>query len=133
MKKILLEIGKVITAIGVIGGSALWFDAKFDSSSAGDDRILDSIADLKQEVEYVNTEQRFMAEDIMDMKDTMARIEGKVDANAASNARLYRAIKFEIEHRGEYTEAQLDQIKAELLKKNSDLTVSTETPSAEPD
>jgi hypothetical protein len=64
--KVLLNIAKYISAIAVIGGAALWFDAQFDKNA-------ESLKDIQQTVDYINTEQSFMAEDLQGIHDTLEK------------------------------------------------------------
>ena len=110
--KLLLIIAKYITAVAVIGGAALWFDARFDDSVKNQEVVMDSIATLRQEVEYINVEQSFMSEGI-------DNINTKVDENTEKLTDITRAGKFYIEHQEEYTKDQLEDIMDEILKKNN--------------
>ena len=123
--KQLLNISKYIT--GIVGSIAIMYGA-FRMY----DNIIDNQAEQQQTLEYINTEQTFMADDILDIKDTVLGIERKVDGNTKKLGDLERAGKFYLKNQEKYTTEQLQEIMDEILKKNGDLTVSTETLSSDP-
>ncbi len=66
--KHIITASKVLGAIGTIALGALWFDAKFDKQT-------EDLEDIKITVDYINTEQSFLAEDIQGIHDTLENFE----------------------------------------------------------
>ena len=122
MKKGLIKIAEYIFAIGTIGGAALWLDARFDAAADRD-------KDVIEQVEYINAEQSMMSDDIWDIKDTLGRLEEKVDANSTSIDMNTRLMRYERQHRDEYTkdqmDAQLDEFE-KIIKKNGNGIAATD-------
>jgi len=116
MKKLILDIAKLIGAIVTIGGSALWFDSKFDAS-------VEKQEDVLQMIEYVNTEQAMMAEDIMDIKDSVNELDMKVDAVVDQQHKHQDAINnigWAVKNQDNFTPEQLREILDNVLKKNTE-------------
>jgi len=122
MRQILI-IAKYITAIGVIGGAALWLDAKFDNSADRNESVmevvLDSIAALSQEVQYINIEQSFQSEDIAGLHDTLKKMNDGIQQNAQTAEQLIWMER----NRDEFTPDQMEKLLDEFLKKNISSTL----------
>jgi len=119
MKKLILDIAKVIGAIATIGGSALWFDARFDTSTEENKEVLEM-------VEYINIEQQMMAEDITDIKDSVKRLDNKMDVVTEEQEVHHEAIDnlgWAIRNQSEFTPEQMEDILDRMLKKNEELVV----------
>ena len=110
MKKLLIEIGKVITAISIIGGAALWLDGRFDDQRASAD-------ELKQSVDYISIEQGFMAEDLAGIHDSLANME----RDNTKQSENIKSLTWVVKNRSKYDQAQLDAIMDEMLKKNTSM------------
>ena len=124
MKKLLIEIGKVITAIGVIGGSALWFDSKFDNQNDNNDAVLDSIAEVKKLAEFNNIELGFQAEAIQGIQDTLEDFEAEHKKQGAQ----IKALSWGINHMNQFSPEDFEEIMNEMLKKNELIRWETEWP-----
>ena len=119
MKKILVTISnawKYMVAIAGFGG-LVW----------GGFQIYDTIIDTQEMVVDVWTNQNVIEtnqkEYFVQIKDSLDRLEKKIDKNAANIQAIDDAWSFERNNRNLYTEEQLDKIIEELLKKNGDKTV----------
>ena len=99
MKKLLFDIAKIITAVATIGGSALWFDAKFDKQE-------ETLKDIRQEVLYINAEQSMMSADIQGIHDTLEEIEDI----ANKNTNKIESLNWAIRNGDNFTSAQLEEI-----------------------
>jgi len=127
--KQLLTIAAYITAVATIAGAALWFDNRFDNMEDNNAVVLDSVAVVKQMVEYINIEQGFMAEDIMGINDTL---EDMQEAQT-SQAQHLNSLTWMFRNQDTFTPEQMKLLLDSYLKKNNDLTVSTETLSETPE
>ena len=107
--KVLLNIAKYISAVAVIGGAALWFDAQFDKNA-------ESLKDIQQTVDYINTEQSFMAEDLQGIHDTLENME---DMQEAQSKKL-ESVVWGLKHINQFTPEQFEEILNEMLKKNNE-------------
>jgi len=110
MRKIVEKIAQWVLAIGTIGGGALWLDSRFDSERERSEEI-------KREIEYVNVEQSMMSADLEDIKDSLNRMEGKIEDNAVGIYTNRRMMEYERQHRDEFTRDQMEEI-IEEIKKN---------------
>ena len=99
MKKLLFDIAKIITAVATIGGSALWFDSKFDKQE-------ETLKDIRQEVLYINAEQSMMSADIQGIHDTLEEIEDI----ANKNTNKIESLNWAIRNGDNFTSAQLEEI-----------------------
>lgn len=105
-----------LKSFGLICGTIVTLYAVFKMY----DNIIDGQEKTMEVVEYINVEQGMMAEDITSIKDTLERMEGKIDDNSISIYSTNSLMKYERNHRDEYTKEQMeDQLKQfeELLKK----------------
>ena len=66
--KHIANVGKVLGAVGVIGGSALWMDGKFDKQA-------EDTAEVKQLVEYNNIEIGLLSDRQENFQDTLEKFE----------------------------------------------------------
>jgi len=119
MKKIILDIAKVIGAVATIAGAALWFDARFDKSA-------EDLKEIKQTVDYINVEQSWMAEDLESIHDTLARIERM----QVRQSERQKSIVWILRNQEDFTPDQLRDIMDEMLKKNNGQTGSVSTPTS---
>jgi len=125
MKKLILDIAKVIGAVATIGGSALWFDAKFDTSTDKQEEVLEL-------VEYINIEQQLMAEDITGIKDSVKGLENKLDIVQGEQEVHHEAIDnlgWAIRNQDNFTPEQMEEILDRMIKKNNELIVLHPEPS----
>jgi len=107
--KVLLNIAKYISAIAVIGGAALWFDAQFDKNA-------ESLKDIQQTVDYINTEQSFMAEDLQGIHDTLENMEYMQEAQG----KRIESVVWGLNHINDFDPEQFKDILDEMLKKNAE-------------
>ena len=117
MKQILSYLKSFGIICGAIGTLYVGFK--------GYDNIIDGQEKTMEVVEYINVEQVMMAEDINSIKDTLERMEGKIDDNSISIYSTNSLMRYERNHRDEYTKEQMDdQLKQfeELLKKNNGMS-----------
>ena len=123
MKQILSYLKSFGIICGAIGTLYVGFK--------GYDNIIDGQEKTMEVVEYINVEQVMMAEDINSIKDTLERMEGKIDDNSVSIYSTNSLMRYERSHRDEYTKEQMeDQLKQfeELLKKNNGMSDFWSTP-----
>ncbi len=123
MKKLILDIAKVIGAVATIGGSALWFDSRFDDSATQQEDVLEL-------VEYINVEQQIMSEDINGIKDSVKGLENKLDVVQEEQNNHHDAIEnlgWAIRNQNDFTPEQMEDILDRMLKKNNELVVNDGT------
>ena len=108
--KYILLIGKVVGALGLITGAALWFDTKFDDQKASAD-------ELKESIEYISVEQQFMSEDLAGIHDSLANME----QDNTEQSENIKSLTWVVKNRSKYDQAQLDAIMDEMLKKNTSM------------
>lgn len=106
--KHITNMGKVAAAVGAIGGSALWMDAKFDAQN-------NNAEDVKQMIEYVSVEQSMMAEDILNIQDTL----DKFEAEHHKQGEEIQSITWILRNQENFTSEQLENIIDEMLQKNT--------------
>ena len=99
MKKLILDIAKVLTAVATIGGSALWFDAKFDANT-------ESLKDIKETVDYNSVELSLMSEDIQGIHDTLDKFESNLNKQNSNIQSLGWAVR----NIDNFTPEQLEEI-----------------------
>ena len=122
MKKLILDIAKVIGAVATIGGAAIWL---YSTGDKAEDRHNETM----QQLEYINVEQGMMAGDIDGIKDSVKKIETKMDAIVVEQEIHHDAIDNLgwIIRQDNLTEEQVEELLDRALKKNGDLTVYNET------
>jgi hypothetical protein len=122
--KLLLNISKYLAALGTIS-AVVW----------GGYKIYDTIIDTQEMVVDVWTQQGVLETTVghnhQDLLDSLDRIERKVDATSKDLFVTKKLVEYEREHRGEYTQEQLNkqlrEIEELLSKKNTSPTVSKGT------
>ena len=117
--KILKLIGQIvgaITAVAVIGGAAI-YAYQFRE---GQEEILET-------VEYINTEQTFMADDIMEIKDSLDDITDHQEAQDQHMRDMAVAAEFYIKNQRVMTEKSMEEALSAILKKNITLSSTVET------
>ena len=127
--KQLLTIAAYITAVATIAGAALWFDSRFDGMEDNNAVVLDSVSVVKQMVEYINVEQSIMAEEIAGIHDTLRGMQ----EDEESQAQHLNSLTWMFRNKDTFTPEQMKLLLDSYLKKNNDLTVSTETLSETPE
>jgi len=123
MKKLILDIAKIIGAVATIGGSALWFDARFDASADAQDNVMEQLV-------YINAEQSFMADDISGIKDSVKRLDSKIDAVVTEQETHHEAIDdlgWAIRNANNFTPEQMEEILDRMFKKKENLVIHSET------
>ena len=103
MKK-LIDIAKYITAVGVIGGGAIFLD-----------NIRDGQGDILDMVEYNSAELSMLGEGINDIGDTLVRLE---EENKVQSEKI-GDIVWLVRNQKNYTDDQFDALIDRMLKKNS--------------
>lgn len=124
MKKLIIDISKMLGAVATISAGALWLDARFDASEDRDNEMIERI-------EYNSAELNMIGQDFEDWKDSIDKIEGLVRNNAVGIYTNRTIMQYEREHRGEYSPEQMNDIlnqMQELLKKNGIASGSTTEP-----
>ena len=111
----IIGAGKVIGAVGIIGGAALWMNAKFDASIAPAGAVLDSLAVINQNIEYLSIENSQQDEKLQDIVDTLANLEEEHKAQGDN----IRTLTWAIQNKENFTPDQLRDIMDEMLKKNN--------------
>jgi len=101
-----ISAGKVIVAIGIIGGAAIWLD----NIGEGQDDIMESI-------EMVSIEQQFMAEDIMNINDSLIKLN---EGQSRQGANI-ESLEWAINNLDNFTPEQLEEILNRELKKNTSM------------
>jgi len=122
--KLLLNISKYLAALGTVS-AVVW----------GGYKIYDTIIDTQEMVVDVWTQQGVLETTVehnhQDLLDSLDRIERKVDATSKDLFVTKKLVEYEREHRGEYTQEQLNkqlrEIEELLSKKNTSPTVSKGT------
>ncbi len=108
MKKLLIEIGKVITAIAVIGSSALWLDGKFDSSS-------DQLEEIQTTVDYNSVELSMLGESVNNIEDTLLKFE----TEHKKQGEQIKSLAWGLNHIEQFEPQDFEDIMNEMLKKNN--------------
>ena len=126
---------KVITAIVGIATlsvtAAFWFSNQIDSVTDSDESfktaVLDSLSSIKQEVEYLDVDINNVAEDVINIRDTMEefKVEQEVHHSAIQN------LNWAVRNQDKFTPEQMREILDQWTKKNGELTVYNETPSTD--
>ena len=117
--KIILNIAKYISAVAVIGGAALWFDAKFDNNADSNKAIMDTLAVMRQDIQYNSVELSQLNESVWGIKDTLEDIE---DMQGTQNDKI-ESVVWGLKHINQFTPQQFEDILNEMLKKNEPQTV----------
>jgi hypothetical protein len=120
--KLLLNISKYLAALGTVS-AVVW----------GGYKIYDTIIDTQEMVVDVWSNQNVIEANINirleSIEDSLVSIEKKVDANSKDLFVTKKLMEYEREHRGEYTQEQLNrqlrEIEDLLTKKNTSETVYT--------
>ncbi len=97
--KHIITAGKVLGAVGTIALGALWFDAKFDKQT-------EDLEDIKTTVDYINTEQGFLAEDVQEIHDTLTKFE----AEHRQQGEQIKSLGWAIRNINNFTPEQLEEI-----------------------
>ena len=118
--KILLNIAKYIGAVATIAGAALWFDARFDSNADSNKEIMDTLAVMRQDIQYNSVELSQLNESVWGIKDTLEDIEEKQEAQ---NEKI-NSVVWGLKHFNQFTPQQFEDILDEMLKKNDELILS---------
>ena len=108
MKKLLIEIGKVITSIIVIGSSALWLDGKFDNSN-------DKLEEIQTTVDYNSIELSMLGESVNNIEDTLLKFE---DEHRAQGEQI-KSLAWGLNHIEQFEPQDFEDIMNEMLKKNN--------------
>jgi chromosome segregation ATPase len=101
MKKVILTISKYLGAVGVIAATAWGAYAKLDN-------IEDGVSDNYDKIEEVKQKQEGFNDDMRQIKDTLEKIDRQTVTNANGIYTNRILMKYEREHRDEYTREQLD-------------------------
>lgn len=120
--KLIVNISKYLAALGTVS-AVIW----------GGYKIYDTIIDTQDMVVDVWTQQGVLEAKVennhQDLLDSLDRIEGKVDATSKDLFVTKKLVEYEREHRGEYTQEQLNkqlrEIEELLSKKNTSEIVYT--------
>ena len=116
MKKLILDIAKVIGAIATIGGAALWFNGKFETAVDTSSAVIDSLEVIKRDVYHINVEQSFMASDIQGIKDTLEDFESEHKQQGDQ----IRSLAWGLKNIERFTPTDFEEIIDEMLKKNGE-------------
>jgi len=118
---------QVVVSVAIIGGVLVAGDHLI---SRKDSR---NIEDIKETVLYINTEQTFMADDIIGLQegqqkieDTLKKQDAKMDAIQGEQTAHHDAIDnlgWAISNQDNFTPEQMENILDKLLKKNGELVV----------
>ena len=124
MKKLLAQIKSLsglITAVAVISGATLWITKTSNNNTAEQQesfkRVFDSIADVKQMVEYVNIEQSMMSENIQRNTDTLK----KIAQDNEQQSKDIHSLTWALRNQDQFTPDQMRDIIDELLKRTETL------------
>lgn len=99
LMKHIITASKVLGALGVIAGAALWFDGKFDAAEENDKEVLEM-------VEYNNMQISDLSNDVQGLHDTLERQEGTLENLAKQSQSLGWAIR----NINNFTPEQLQEI-----------------------
>ena len=105
--KHIISWGKVIAVLAMVVKGALWLDTRFDASG-------EKLDEIRLDVEHINIEQQFMAEDIMAIQDTLEDFEQEHKAQGAQ----IKALSWGINHMNQFSPEDFEEIMNEMLKKN---------------
>jgi hypothetical protein len=111
----LLIIAKYISAVAVIAGAALWFNAKFETAVDTSSAVIDSLEVIKEEILYINAEQAMMSEQIQGVQDTLDDFEAEHKKQSAQIKSLVWGMK-NIER---FTPEDFEEIMNEMLNKKA--------------
>lgn len=117
--KSLLNIAGSITAVATIAGAALWFDSRFDGMEDNNDAVLDSVAEVKQMVEYINVEQTFMALEQTNLHDSILKVSKEQEVLGAYLNNLVWMFR----NQDTFSPEQMEQLLDQWLKKKSNQIV----------
>lgn len=124
----------VKTAYGVVAACAGLVVAGWISRGAVQDfkasqeKLYMKMDSIEQKVDYINTEQSFMAGDILDIRDSLGEIKGHQDEQDEYMARMEGAAKFYIRNQKAMTEESMQDALEVILKKKLDPTSCTKIP-----
>ena len=108
MKKLLIEIGKVITAIIVIGGAAIFLDNAQDDARERDENILKVVEDNSAELSM-------LAEGVNNLEDSLIDIQDELKNHHEAIGDLGWAIR----NLDNFSSEQMEEILSRELKKNN--------------
>jgi len=114
MWKLVKQIAGSIGVVGTIAAAALWFNSVSVDIKEVNQVVLDSVAAVKEMVEFINIEQGWMASDIQSIKDTLKEFE---DEHKAQGANI-RSLSWGLKNHETFTPEQFEEVMEELLKKN---------------
>jgi len=117
--KSLLNIAGSITAVATIAGAALWFDSRFDGMEDNNDAVLDSVAEVKQMVEYINVEQTFMALEQTNLHDSILKVSKEQEVLGVYLNNLVWMFR----NQDTFSPEQMEQLLDQWLKKKSNQIV----------
>jgi virulence-associated protein VapD len=122
MKKLIAQIkafSGLITSVTVIATATLvLYKTAHNNSEQQDknfDRVFDSIADIKQTVEYINIEQSMMSGQIYGIQDSLDDI---VKAQETQSKQI-QTLAWGVKNIERFTPEDFEDIMDEMLKKNS--------------
>lgn len=115
MWKQIVNISKVIGAVSGIAVAALWMNGKFNTILQSNDAVLDSIADVRLEVHYLQVGQGFQDESLLRIEDTVERLD---EYNAKQDESL-KEVVWIFRHEAEFNRKQRELLFDEWSKKNS--------------
>ena len=104
--KHIISWGKVIAVLAMVVKGALWLDDRLDASG-------EKLDEIQQNVEHINVEQQFMAEDILAIKDTLEDFEAEHKKQGAQ----IKSIVWGINHMDQFSPEDFEEIMDEMLKK----------------
>jgi len=111
MKKLVFDIAKIITAVATIGGSALWFDSKFDNQT-------ESLDDIKQEVMYNNVQIGQLSDDVLRIQDTLEDFESEHFAQGEK----INSIVWGLKNITRFTPEDFEEILDEMMREKEFIT-----------
>jgi len=116
MKQILSTAAKILGSIGTIiivgwGASKVYYN------------FMDRFDTIDENIEYINVEQSFMANDIAGIHDTLKNMDASIQKNVQTNKQLIWMER----NRRTFTPEQMELLLDDFLKKNLPPTVYKES------
>lgn len=121
MKELIINIAKVISAIAVIGGAALWFDARFDNQADSNEAMIDSLEVVKRDISYNSIHLSQIDADIQGIQDTLDDFEREHKAQGQKINSLVWGVK-NIER---FTPEDFEDVIDEMLRRNGEVKPMT--------
>jgi len=115
MKEI-LTIAKYIVAVSVIGGAALWFNAKFETAVDSSEAVIDSLEVIKRDVYYNSVELSQLNESVQGIQDTLDDFE----IEHKKQGQQIKSLVWGLNHIDQFTPEDFEEIMEEMLKKNGE-------------